>query len=202
MLVLRLPLASGWGVLLTLVMFWALWSMINAPLDLGERIVLPKIEYTPKIRDSEPVPRPDHQKPTLDIPPAPPQPDTISVPDQNARPTRIPYERPSIATHGTEVDFGTRGGGTDADVQPVVRIEPDYPPQALRRGVEGWVQVQFSVTKTGRVRDVIVVGANPTGVFEEATVEAVQRWLYNPKIEDGVPVERVGLQTVLRFNLD
>lgn len=199
---LRLPLASGPGVLLTLVMFWALWSMITAPIGFGPHIAAPKIEYTPKILDSKPVPEPREQKPILDIPPAPPQRDIIGVPDENIRPTRVPYERPPIATRGTEVDFRTPGGGIDQDAQPVVRIEPDYPPSALRRGLEGWVQVQFSITKTGRVTDVVVVGASPRGVFEEATIEAVRRWLYNPKIEDGVPVERVGLQTVLRFDLD
>ncbi|HET6630917.1 MAG TPA: TonB family protein [Woeseiaceae bacterium] len=203
MLALRLPVASGSGVLLTLIMFWALWSLINAPIDIGQRIVAPIIEFTPKIADSTPALKDrDRKKPELDIRQAPPQPDIIGVPGEKVRPARVRYERPPIATHGTNVDFTTAGGGTDADARPVVRIEPDYPPSALRRGIEGWVQVQFSVTQTGRVTDVFVINANPRGVFEEATIEAVRRWLYNPKIEDGVAVERVGLQTVLRFNID
>ena len=64
------------------------------------------------------------------------------------------------------------------------------------------MQVQFSVTASGEVFDVSVVGASPEGVFEKATVAAVKRWRYDPKIVEGVPVERTGLQTVLRFSLD
>ena len=43
--------------------------------------------------------------------------------------------------------------GSDRDVIPLVRINPDYPPRALSRGLEGWVQVQFTITATGTVKD-------------------------------------------------
>ena len=49
--------------------------------------------------------------------------------------------------------------GSDRDVIPLVRINPDYPPRALSRGLEGWVQVQFTITATGTVKDAIVVNA-------------------------------------------
>lgn len=198
---LRLPIASGWGALVSLVMFWALWSMINAPIDIGQRIAAPVVEFTPKIIDSKPQPKPTQQKPVLDIPEAPPRPGTIGVPNENTRPARAFHERPQVVTRGTGIKITAAPGGSDHDVQPVVRIEPDYPPSAERRGIEGWVKVQFSITSTGRVTDVIVVDATPRGVFEEASIEAVRRWLYSPKIEDGVAVERVGLQTVLRFEM-
>lgn len=202
MLALRLPLATGWGVLLTLVLFWALWSMINAPIDVGERIAAPTIEFTRLIDDSTPtIKDPERQKPELEFPPVPPQPTAIDVPDGKTSPRPVRHERSPIASHGTRIDFRTMGGGTDQDALPIVRFEPDYPPSAERRGIEGWVQVQFSVTRTGRVTDVVVVDANPPGVFEEESIEAVRRWLYNPKIEDGVAVERVGLQTVFVFEM-
>lgn len=197
----RLPLASGWGALVSLVMFWALWSMINAPIDVGQRIAATAVEFTPKIVDSKPEPKPTQQKPVLDIPEAPPRPHVVGVPNENPRPVRTIHERPTIVTRGTGIKITAAPGGTDRDVQPVVRIEPDYPPPAERRGIEGWVKVQFSITSTGRVTDVMVVDATPRGVFEDASIEAVRRWLYNPKIEDGIAVERVGLQTVLRFKM-
>ena len=46
----------------------------------------------------------------------------------------------------------TMSAGSDRDVIPLVRINPDYPPRALSRGLEGWVQVQFTITPTGTVR--------------------------------------------------
>ena len=43
---------------------------------------------------------------------------------------------------------------------------------------------------------------SPKGVFDAAALKAIARWRYTPKIEGGVPVERVGLQTVIRFQLE
>ena len=38
-------------------------------------------------------------------------------------------------------------------------------------------------------------------MFDDAALKAIARWRYNPKVEDGVAVERVGVQTVIRFQL-
>ena len=92
--------------------------------------------------------------------------------------------------------------GSDRDIIPLVRINPDYPPRALSRNIEGFVIVQFTITATGSVKDVIVVHAEPQGIFDEAAVRAVARWRYNPKVEEGVAVERVGVQTRITFQLE
>jgi protein TonB len=64
------------------------------------------------------------------------------------------------------------------------------------------VQVRFAVTPTGAVRDAAVVASEPGTVFDQAALAAVARWRYNPRVEAGVAVERVGLETLLRFTLD
>ena len=63
------------------------------------------------------------------------------------------------------------------------------------------MQVQFSVGATGLVQNAKVVKADPPGVFDQAALRAIARWRYNPMIENGKAVERVGLQTVIRFEL-
>jgi protein TonB len=92
--------------------------------------------------------------------------------------------------------------GSDRDVVPLVRINPDYPQRALSRGLEGWVQVQFTITAIGTVKDSIVVNAEPEDTFDEAALKAIARWRYNPKVENGVAVERVGVQTRIVFELE
>jgi protein TonB len=92
--------------------------------------------------------------------------------------------------------------GSDRDVVPLVRIAPDYPPRALQRGIEGWVQVQFTITPTGTVKDAKVVNAEPKQMFDDAALKSIARWRYNPKIENGTAVERVGVQTIIRFQLE
>jgi periplasmic protein TonB len=85
---------------------------------------------------------------------------------------------------------------------PLVRIEPAYPPRAEERGIQGWAQVRFTVTAAGTIRDAVVVASEPGEIFDEAAMKAVARWRYNPRIDRGVAVERVGLETVFRFELD
>jgi periplasmic protein TonB len=84
----------------------------------------------------------------------------------------------------------------------LVRINPEYPSRARSRGVEGWVQIEFTITPAGTVKDPKVIDAEPKGLFERAALEAISRWKYNPKVEEGRPVERRGIQIVLRFELE
>ncbi len=84
---------------------------------------------------------------------------------------------------------------------PLVRVNPDYPQRALARGIEGWVEVQFTIDETGAVTDPAVVASSPQDVFDKSTINAVSRWRYNPQIEDGVATERAGVRTKVRFML-
>src|SRR5690606_40416663 len=108
---------------------------------------------------------------------------------------------PSIDTAGARTGVSL-SAGSDADVVPLVRIPPQYPPRAASRGVEGWVIVQFTITETGAVKDPTVVEAEPEGIFDEAALRSIVRWRYSPKVQNGVAVERVGVQTVIRFVLE
>jgi bla regulator protein BlaR1 len=87
------------------------------------------------------------------------------------------------------------------DPVPVARVNPDYPKRALRMGLEGWVKVRYSVDETGAVVDAVVVESKPRRVFDEAAIDAVSHWQYDPKIEDGVPVQYAGGETTFRFTL-
>ncbi len=47
-----------------------------------------------------------------------------------------------------------------------------------------------------------MVDAEPKGMFDEAAIAAVSKWKYNPKVEEGSPVERRGVQVKLTFKLE
>jgi protein TonB len=79
-------------------------------------------------------------------------------------------------------------------------IEPRYPPAAQSAGQEGWVDLEFTVTRTGTVEDVQVIDASPAGVFDEAASDAVARWRFRPVEANGVAVpQRAKLR--MRFDL-
>jgi protein TonB len=84
----------------------------------------------------------------------------------------------------------------------VSTTQPEYPDGARRDGTEGWVRLEFTVNERGQVRDIVVVGAEPRGVFEDAASAALARWRFRPPVApDGQPVPlRTSVQ--LRFQLE
>ncbi len=136
------------------------------------------------------------QKPPETPPEIPPQ-DMDSI-DPNA-PT-INIRPPDVATN---IDVGGPGGMNiaEGDYLPIVRVAPVYPARALSRGVEGYVDMSFTVTATGTVKDPIVVFST-SSLFERAATRAVLKFKYKPRVVDGVPVEVPGVKTRISFQIE
>ncbi len=88
---------------------------------------------------------------------------------------------------------------TDGEYLPIVKVEPTYPRSALRRGIEGWVIVEFTVTTSGAVRDAFVVESQPTKIFDRAATKAALKFKYKPRVVDGSPVEVPGVRNKISF---
>ena len=198
MMTLRFPVAGVWGAVLTVGLFALLAHLVNVPMDV-QKTVQPRMFDFTNIRPPTPVETKRQPKVTRTTPPPAPGTPPIGIPTDPLGPATA-FVRPAIAVRVPE--GGPRLMGTDRDVQPIVRVKPDYPQPLLTRGVEGWVQVQFTITATGAVKDAFVVDASPRSVFDAAALKAIARWRYNPRIEGGTAVERVGMQTVIRFNIE
>jgi len=67
-----------------------------------------------------------------------------------------------------------------AELTPIKRVDPVYPPDAIRAGIKGFVEVEFTVDATGKVASVSVVNAKPARTFESSAVKAVKQWLFAP----------------------
>jgi protein TonB len=79
-------------------------------------------------------------------------------------------------------------------------VQPVYPAKAEAKKMQGWVDVEFTVLETGKVKDVVVRAASIPGVFEDAAVKAVSQWRYRPILRDAGPVP-VRTQIRVRFTL-
>ena len=103
----------------------------------------------------------------------------------------------------TNIDIGGPGGMNiaEGDYLPIVRVAPIYPARALSRGVEGYVDMSFTVTATGTVKDPIVEYST-SSLFERAATRAVRKFKYKPRVVDGVPVEVVGVKTRISFRIE
>lgn len=197
MFAIRVPLAFGAGTLCSVALFLGLWQLVSVPFDTTPFLEARVVEFTRQLVDTPPDTKRDPQV-TRKRPTVPPGPPDVSRGGGDGGTGVIDYAAPPIDP--VIDDGGIRVSGMDGDVIPIVRPPPDYPARALN--TEGWVQVRFSVTAVGTVRDAVVVASEPGTVFDAAALKAIARWRYKPRVVDGVAVERVGLQTVIRFELE
>ena len=90
----------------------------------------------------------------------------------------------------------------DMQATPQFRVDPTYPPEASRDGVEGWVKLGFTVSASGAVSDIKVLDSEPKRVFDRAARRALKKWKYKPKLDGGKPVSQPGMVVVLDFKLE
>jgi protein TonB len=141
---------------------------------------------------------------TPEKPPKPPEtpPETPPQDMDNIDPTAptISVAPPSVAT---ETSIGGPGGMNiaEGDYLPIVRVAPVYPARALSRGLEGYVDMSFTVTETGTVKDPVVMFST-SSLFERAAIRAVLKFKYKPRVVDGVPVQVPNVKTRITFKIE
>lgn len=131
---------------------------------------------------------------------APPTPTPASVPATVApsRPTAAaPANPPATRTAPAPNPAPTPAPAAPRPAAPpartlVNRVSPRFPEAAVRRRLEGEVEVALRIRAGGGVEAVEVVRADPPGVFDREAVLAVRRWRYAPA--DAPSEARVVLQ--------
>jgi protein TonB len=73
---------------------------------------------------------------------------------------------------------------------------PSYPKTAAARRLEGWVELEFTVTVSGEVRDAKVTESSAP-LFEGSALAAIARWRFEPVVEDDRPVP---VRVAVKFN--
>ena len=98
------------------------------------------------------------------------------------------------------VDRGpVRVGGAITAPALLSRVEPDYPPLAVRAGIHGVVILNAVVDRQGRVEQVEVLRSIP--LLDKAAIAAVRQWRYSPLLLNGQP-ERFVLTVTVSFSLN
>jgi TonB family protein len=98
-----------------------------------------------------------------------------------------PEVQPELATNPKDeppspAPPGAREGLLGAK-DPILKVKPVYPRDALDQGVEGRVKVRLSVSRSGEVTDAEVLEAAPQGVFDHAVLRAVMKYKFEPNGE-------------------
>ena len=94
------------------------------------------------------------------------------------------------------------GGYSSGSAMPIFRVAPQYPRRPQSRGIEGFVDLMFDISPTGKTENIRVVYAEPKGAFERASIKALSKWKYKPAMEDGVGQTQKDQTTRIKFELD
>lgn len=166
----------------------------RAPVDEPPAVIAPihMPKVTPTVHKSDPVLKPQ------EIPPPLPRVQVNRQVEAEDLPTGINAPVVGGEKHGPIA--------VNADPLPIYKPAPQYPRRALARGIEGYVVVEFTITKNGSVRDPFVVGGYdsaglPTDVFNGAALNAVERFKYRPPMSEGQAVEQHGVRNRISFKL-
>ena len=203
MIVLRwafsMALASG----VTFGLFYLMQSLIAS----GERIdqqvtVVRVVDATMPEIEIEVIEEMDRPEPLEDLNEPPPEVENRSV-DLDSGPNL------SIARTEVNIDADLNLGNasiaiTDGEMLPLVNVTPQYPTRAASRGIQGWCQVSFTVDGDGNVVEdtIVVVDAEPPGIFDRSSIRAAARFKFQPRVQDGVGVPVPNVQYVFRYVLE
>lgn len=106
-------------------------------------------------------------------------------------------------TTGVSLKLSSSGMSSgDGEYLPIVKVAPIYPRRAQTRGISGYCIVEYTVTKTGSIRDPKPVDCQPSGIFERASVKAATKFKYKPRVVDGEPIEVAGVQNKFTYELE
>lgn len=206
----RRTLASiAGGVVVALVLFLVMEALITGgrgqhrAAPTGQIVDLIRVEEEDVVQTKQRV-RPKKPPP----PKTPPPPPKLKLAN-DSKPQRNPMriDLPDIDVSGAVGSgpyIGTWEPGDAApegEVEPLVRINPQYPREALRDGIEGYVAFEVLIGTDGSVMDVRVTDAEPGRVFVRNALRAVRRWIFKPRVVDGVAVERWA-KTSIVFELE
>jgi protein TonB len=97
-------------------------------------------------------------------------------------------EEPIVAKVETNPAASTVAEVLQAFELPRIReIKPSYPRDAQREGIEGYVDLEFTISTEGIPRNLEVVAATPKRVFESAAINCLRQWRFEPIKQNGLP---------------
>ncbi len=209
----RFPIAFLLSLILTTLIFAFMRFVTDSRGDVADQGAITKFEFV-RLKRSENVEAKVREKPKIEKPEQELEQPMLSIAQEEGASEELDVQ--ALAS-GLGAEFGSAGGGggtgrrggmngpgfssglADRGAIPLVRVEPQYPPQAQRKKLEGWVHARFTITTAGSTRDATVVKSS-NAIFEKALLQAVSKWKYQPQMEAGKPVEAPG-EVLYRFLL-
>lgn len=191
----RSVLSLGLAVCVAGGLFWLMhYLILSAERELEEAESFRTVDFV-RVQEDERLETRERSRPEPPPPAEPPPPQ----PQLQARNVESAAVSAAFGMPNVSIPTNLTGGPSlaqNADLIPVVRLAPQYPRDAARAGISGWVRLRIVVNPDGSVREARAVEADPRGLFEAAAVTAAMRGRFRPRMVDGVAVESSGEYTV------
>ena len=177
--------AIGLSVLVTFGLFFIMQFLVatgEMALQEGERFA--PIDITMEDEEQS-VQRKERAKPKKQEVRKPPPPARTQLA------TNMPKSGPTVdfdSSFSGDMNIGIGTAVIDRGAYPKFRVQQQYPRRAQERGIEGWVIIRFTITKTGGVRDAMVLESS-SSIFERSALKAVSQYKYEPLVVNGEPQE-------------
>ena len=180
-----------------------------APIALPSAIASPKtIPHIPLPQKTLPV-----AVPQLEAAPAPPVQLPPVIATQENPPATTDNSVPAATTAANDAPSAETQPGDAVSGMPdgkslkhppilLKQITPNYPEYARRRGIEGFVILQFTININGRVINPSVQQANPPDHFETAALRAIKQWQFSPGRNDNGTLIPCRFQMRIDFKLE
>jgi protein TonB len=204
MKIVRLSLAAVLGVVMTFSLFVLMYQLIASsikPIDDDKHQKIADI-FQQENEIDENVKQRKVKKPEDPEEPPPEMPrEKTNVEDTSEA---LVIEAPNL---NAKAEIGIGGLGGDGEFIPLVKIQPVYPRRALERGISGYVDIEFTITASGSIRDPIVIHGEDhkgrlTTIFNKAGLKAALKLKYKPRVIDGKAVEVTGVPHRFRFQVE
>jgi TonB family protein len=88
---------------------------------------------------------------------------------------------------------------SDQKPKLIKKVNPEYPKDALKAGIQGKVVIEATTGKKGKVVEAKVIDGHP--LLNKAALKALKQWEYEPYIIDGQK-KAVKFTVVMKFHLD
>ena len=194
----RYAISIGLGASVT----FGLLFLMQLLIAMGEGALTEATTY--RVTDFVRVERNEVVETKQDKPEKPPEPETPpEMPTPNQADSFDNSMAVSMSAPSVEANLSVGGVGfgvSDGEYLPIVKVAPVYPSRALTRGLEGYVIVEFTVTRQGTTKDAFVVESS-SSMFERAALDAALKFKYKPRVIDGEPVEVPGVQNKITFEI-
>ncbi|MEM6584019.1 MAG: energy transducer TonB [Pseudomonadota bacterium] len=193
----HLPLAIALSLLATATLFILMQTLIDVDFHLEE---VPKIIVTDPVlgkrEEIEAIIEPPLQRPKE--PEAAPEP----IPEVYELDPAADSNGIALFREPTFIDPDITAGSGSSTIVPIFRVAPDYPASAIRRGIEGYVDLLFDINASGKTENIRVIASEPSGIFDRAALRALAKWKYKVPEIDGTAVGQRDMTTRIRFEME